>query len=115
MREVSLTRGYVALVSDEDFARVNVFKWYASLESRGTKVYAIRRELINGRREKIRMHRFVLDLPPGRLRPDEVVDHINHDPLDNRRENLEIITQAENMTRSSGWKKRKALAEEPAL
>lgn len=108
MKEIKLTKGYVALVSDEDFERVNAFKWCASIESRGTKVYAIRRKMINGKRVKIRMSHFVLDVPPGTLPLGTVIDHKNHDGLDNRRENLEIISQTENMRRSPGWKKKKA-------
>lgn len=109
-REVPLTKGYVAIVDEEDFARVNAFKWTASIESRGTKVYAIRWVTRNGKREKIRMSHFVLDVPPGTLRPGMVVDHIEEkgfiSGLDNRKANLRIITQAENMAKSPGWKKR---------
>lgn len=105
MKEIQLTKGKVALIDDEDFERVNAFKWYASLESRGKKWYTIRREFIDGRIHKVRMHRFVLGLPPGLLKPGTVVDHINHDSLDNRRLNLEEITQDENMKRSPGWKR----------
>lgn len=103
MREIPLSKGKVALVSDEDYERVSQFKWHASLESRGTKWYACRRETINGKRVKIRMHRFVMGLPPG-AEDSRVVDHLNHNSLDNRRENLEVITQEENMQRSPGWK-----------
>jgi len=113
MAKIKLSKGLWAHVDDEDFERLNAFKWYASLESRGTKHYAIRRETMNGKRVKIRMHRFVLDLPPGSLDPDRVVDHLNDDGLDNRKCNLEIITQEENMRRSHGWKKKKV--EEPCL
>ncbi len=101
----------VALVSAEDFERVNAFKWYASLESRGKKYYAIRKYRANGKHIKIRMHRFIMDLPTGFDDP-RVVDHLNHNPLDNRRENLEVITQEENMRRSPGWNKK---VEEPSL
>lgn len=101
MKRVKLTKKKYALVSDEDFERVNAFKWYASHESRGTKWYAVRRQ--NGK--KIRMHRFILGLQTGKEDP-RVVDHVNHNSLDNRRENLEIVTQKENMQRSPGWKKK---------
>lgn len=105
MKAVTLTQGKVALVSDEDYERVSQFKWCASNESRGCKWYAVRFEYKNGVKIKIRMHRFILGLSP---KPDDgmVVDHINHESLDNRRENLEVITQAENMRRSLGWKRK---------
>lgn len=112
MGKIKLTKGLWALVSPEDFERVNQYKWYASLEGRGTKYYAIRWIQEGKKRLKIRMHRFVLYLPPGSLTPNQVVDHLNDDGLDNRRENLEIITQEENMRRSHGWKKKTL---EPAL
>lgn len=44
---------------------------------------------INGR--QVPIHRYLLD-PPA----DMVVDHINGDPLDNRRSNLRVCTVAEN-------------------
>lgn len=38
------------------------------------------------------LHRMIANPPP-----DMVVDHINGDPLDNRRENLRVCTRQENM------------------
>lgn len=112
MKRIKLTQGKYALVDDEDYEWINTFNWHASLESRGTKYYAVRWESRDGRRYKIRMHRFVLGLPPGLLDPERVVDHKNHNPLDNQKENLEIVTQEENMKRSQGWKRQ---AEAPCL
>lgn len=37
------------------------------------------------------MHRYIMNCPK-----EKVVDHINHNSLDNRKENLRICTQAEN-------------------
>jgi len=116
VKKIRLTKGLFALVDDEDFERVNQFKWCASLESRGTKYYAIRwvwnKE--TKRRVKIRMHRFIMDLPPGSI-DGLVVDHINDDGLDNRRScNLEVITAEENLKRST-WNKPKKKAEEVFL
>lgn len=37
MREISLTQDKVALVDDEDFERLNQFKWYASIHGEGKR------------------------------------------------------------------------------
>lgn len=105
MKQIKLTKGLFALVSDEDFERVNQFKWTASLESRGTKYYAIRRITADGKRVKIRMHRFIMGLPPRMDASELVVDHVNDNGLDNRRENLQAITQTQNMDKVKTWRR----------
>jgi hypothetical protein len=107
MRKIKLTKGLWALVDDEDFERINQFKWYASLESRGTKFYAVRWVYPPGeKRYKERMHHRILCIKPEELKPLLVVDHVNHDSLDNQKSNLEIVTQEENMRRAKGWKRK---------
>lgn len=49
-----------------------------------------------GRKETILLYRFLLDAQPGTL-----VDHINGDPLDNRRSNLRFVTPSQNLQNSA--------------
>lgn len=59
-----------------------------------------------GRQTTRKLHRFVVGLENGER---GVVDHINRDPLDNRRVNLRVTTQAANLhnkvsTRGPYWR-----------
>lgn len=106
MREIVLSKNKVALVDDADYDFLSQWKWCASLESRGTKWYAIRwsrkSEHGDGKKFKIRMHRVLMGLPP---KDDSiVVDHKDRNGLNNQRDNLENISQVENMHRAPGWK-----------
>lgn len=115
---IPLSSGYSTKIDAEDAERVNRYKWSASEGSRlGQKVYALRRERKNGQVVAIRLHRFIMGLPPGKLDPENrVVDHINGNPLDNRKENLRVTTQAGNMENAAGWVKRKTpTTVEPSL
>jgi hypothetical protein len=87
MKEISLSRGQVALVDDVDYDFVNQWKWYASPSKNG-RWYAVRMPT-HCKMEK--MHRLIMNCPDGMT-----VDHINGDGLDNRRSNLRVCTEAEN-------------------
>lgn len=94
MKEITLTQGKVALVDDEDFDYLNQWKWNVN-KSRNT-YYAqrlSRRYIKDGKvkRDNISMHRLIM-MPPHNL----LVDHINHNGLDNRKDNLRIVTNREN-------------------
>jgi hypothetical protein len=95
-RRIPLTQGKFAIVDPEDYDRLSRYKWFAMRSRRG--FYAIRMVTTkNGRRKKIRMHRQILNAPA-----DKLVDHINHNGLDNRKANLRIVTNMQN-----SWNKRK--------
>lgn len=97
----------VALVDDEDFARLNTVKWYAqpnkSLKKGNILYYAARRE---GFRGPMRwMHREVAGTPEQLF-----TDHINGDTLDNRRANLRVVTHQQNsfnQAATKAWKESK--------
>lgn len=81
MQEIQLTKGYVALVDDDDFPRLSQRKWYAN-EADG-RVYAYREFRIDGRRIKVAMHREIMEAMPC-----EEIDHAIGIGLDNRRHNI---------------------------
>ena len=86
MQEIKLTQGYVALVDDDDFARVSQHKWTALVCEK--VVYAMRR--VSGK--NIKMHRFILQLTDSRIK----VDHKDRDGLNNQKGNLRKATVAQN-------------------
>ena len=82
----------VIKISDEDYEKVKSYIW--SIKPDGSRFYAHRYvDLPNGGRTSITMHRFILE---SELKPEDVVDHINGDGLDNRRSNLRIVDKAVN-------------------
>lgn len=93
MKEIPLTKGYVALVDDEDYERLMSHKWkWRALITPSTS-YATRRE--PGSRRTIRMHREILGTSPGMD-----TDHINGNGLDNQRTNLRECTRQQNLQNS---------------
>jgi len=86
---IALTKGRFAIVDAADYERVNAYKWCAT--GSGRRAYACRRH--EGR--MISMHRFLMN-PPSWL----VVDHIDGNGLNNRRSNLRICTQQQNVQNS---------------
>ena len=49
------------------------------------------------------MHRYIMNCPK-----DKVIDHINHDTLDNRKANLRVVTQLENTLNTRPYKTNKS-------
>ena len=86
MKEIPLTQGKFALVDDEDFDRINQWKWCYR------QGYAIRGVNLGKRKVKtIQMHTLIIGTPKGMT-----TDHINGNKIDNRRSNLRICTQKQN-------------------
>lgn len=88
MKEILTINGEVILVDDEDFEFLSTYRWGII---KGYAVSLLSKKL-GETKPRIRMHRFVTKCPNGM-----VVDHINGNPLDNRKENLRICTQHQNL------------------
>ena len=89
-RRIKLTRGYYALVDESDFERLNRYKWQVNVRN-GRPRQAGRTERKNQKSRYLTMHRVIMN-PPKHM----IVDHINRNPLDNRRANLRLSTPQQN-------------------
>ena len=78
----------------EDYDKIKDYCWY--FDNRYLKARDIESENPN---KKIRMHRLVTNCP-DELEPN----HKNYNTLDNRKENLEIVTHKENMMKRRPYK-----------
>jgi hypothetical protein len=92
MKRIPLTKGQFAIVDDKDFEWLGQWNWYA--QNVGSSFYAARRE----RRSESRTRRGLLYMHRAILFPDKgmLVDHVNHNTLDNRRGNLRICSHVGN-------------------
>lgn len=88
---IPLSLGRVAVVDDDDYPYLSRFSWYCD----GT--YAVRTGVHKGVRYAVKMHRVILHAPGTRE-----VDHINGDTLDNRKDNLRLVTHGQNMQNVHG-------------
>ena len=106
-KTIELTRGKITIVDDDVFNELVGHRWYCT-----AKGYAARAVGEWPHRKHILMHRVIADTPEGFY-----TDHINGDKLDNRRVNLRVCSNSENlcnrgMTRNNtsgfkgvGWNK----------
>jgi hypothetical protein len=96
MKEIQLSQQgknkgkYFALVDDDEFERLSKHRWNV-LKCDKTN-YAIGKvKNSSGTIKHMLMHRFLLNVSD-----DLYIDHINHNGLDNRKENVRVCTSSEN-------------------
>ena len=70
----------------------------ATKTSHGKK-YRVAALSIDGKKRMILAHRIIWNIHYGKIPDGMIIDHINNDSLDNRIENLQCITQSENIKR----------------
>lgn len=85
---IPLSRGLFSLIDEEDYERVSKHSWHATHGTDKTLFYASTN--IKGKTTKL--HRFILNLKDPKIH----VDHIDHQELNNRKNNLRICTNQEN-------------------
>lgn len=85
MALIKLTRGKHAIIDDEDLDRVRQHTWNC------LKIGYAQCNRKTGEFAKTLLHRFILNYPKGNI------DHVNGDKLDNRKINLRVATQSQNM------------------
>lgn len=79
-------------------SKLTQYKWYAS---RDTNTWYVKTHvrLKSGRETTITMHRLIMGLKRG---DQPQIDHINHNGLDNRNENLRTVSASQNQHNRSG-------------
>lgn len=90
---VPLTQGKSAIVDPEDFDWLDHWRWHVD---RG---YAVRRSWRDeDNRRRVQMHQAIFEHYGVTITAH--VDHINGDPLDNRKSNLRLATCSQNLANS---------------
>jgi len=81
---------YVALVDDEDYERLNQFRWCANFQHNSR--YAVRTVCVNGKKNNITMHREILG-----DNGDLFIDHRDNDSLNCQKYNMRHCTLQQNL------------------
>jgi len=90
---VPLTQGFEAVVDKSDIPLIELANWHVRKDSSNN--YAARNlpKDKNGRRGAISMHRVIMGIPT-----DFEVDHIDGNGLNNRKENLRLVSRSQNQS-----------------
>lgn len=92
MKNIKLTQGKYAIVDDEEFERLSEYKWCAV---KNHKTFRVQRAGRKGESSNVFMHQDVIGKKKG-----FVIDHINRNPLDNRKINLRHARPGQNNVNS---------------
>lgn len=85
---IPLPHGQRCIVDQENWVYLSNWKWH--LRHSGTCWYVCRKKMISGKETIIKIHRQITHCPDN-----FEVHHVNGDPLDNRKVNLEIVDPTE--------------------
>src|SRR5580700_5175989 len=93
MRRIPLTRGYTAIIDDVDYDWVSGFEWRTLITENGD-VYGVTTlpHKFDGQWPQVLLHRHIMQV----YDTDVLVDHRDHDGLNDRRYNLRVATKSQN-------------------
>lgn len=92
MIEFEITKGFKAIIDSEDAYLIKDFKWVADVRRHGL-VYVKAVKIISGKQRSYYLHRLVMQAKKG-----TIIDHKNHNGLDNRKVNLRLATPSQNLS-----------------
>ncbi len=88
MAIIPLSKGKYTIIDDEDVERVTKYKWHTSTTNYARRSIRIRDINNKSIKKTLMLHRFIMNLDDPKLE----VDHINNNRLDNRKNNLRIVS-----------------------
>lgn len=108
-KEITLTRGYKAIVSDCDYEMLSGFNWRVGFGKSGNP-YAARSPLSSEHSmpKTIYMHRQIMSFPKGKQ-----IDHLDHNTLNNQRSNLRVCSASLNSANRRSKKEYKGVESTP--
>lgn len=86
-------------IDKDDYLKIKNYKWTLSVHNDDIRIIANSREL-----NRIYLHQFIINNNDK----NKVIDHINRNPLDNRKENLRIVSRSINSTNAKPRKENKS-------
>lgn len=101
MKQIPLTNSIkTALVDESDYDKCARKQWYLRVNKKNKHLeYVMCQEAdyrkSGGKKFQTYLHTFILGKPPE----DMVIDHINGNVLDNRKDNLRFLSRSDNMIR----------------
>jgi len=90
MKTIKLTRGKVTIVDHSDYEALKQYRWHAAWD--GKHWEAARNQWTDGKNKIVFMSREILGIKDRRI----LVDHSDHNTLNNQRKNLRPCTYSQN-------------------
>jgi len=122
MRQITLTQGFIAFVDDEDYERINQYKWFAVVTVTGPNGFHVaacrwspgsypERYMIYMHHEVLYIDREILN---GWKILGKLIDHDNRNACDNQKVNLKESNKSLNAYNSERSTKAKGIYYEPS-